>query len=119
MHVSRGKLGSAGVGLIARSGVAVPNGVVTIASIRKLRSQGDLLRESVLDGAVGRLRPAPMTAWVASPGCVPMAINVRPGAGVRRPLATVVIGGIVSSTILTLRVLPSLYRLLHREPGEA
>jgi cobalt-zinc-cadmium resistance protein CzcA len=106
---------SAGVGFIALSGVAVLNGVVMIAFIRKLRAQGDPLRDAIIDGAVGRLRPVLMTALVASLGFVPMALNVGAGAEVQRPLATVVIGGIVSSTILTLLVLPALYRMLHRE----
>jgi cobalt-zinc-cadmium resistance protein CzcA len=106
---------SAGVGFIALSGVAVLNGIVMIAFIRKLREQGDPLDESIIDGAVGRLRPVLMTALVASLGFVPMALNVGAGAEVQRPLATVVIGGIVSSTLLTLLVLPALYRMLHRE----
>jgi cobalt-zinc-cadmium resistance protein CzcA len=106
---------SAGVGFIALSGVAVLNGIVMIAFIRKLREQGDPLTESIIDGAVGRLRPVLMTALVASLGFVPMALNVGAGAEVQRPLATVVIGGIVSSTLLTLLVLPVLYRMLHRD----
>jgi cobalt-zinc-cadmium resistance protein CzcA len=109
---------SAGVGFIALSGVAVLNGIVMIAFIRKLREQGDPLHESIIDGAVGRLRPVLMTALVASLGFVPMALNVGAGAEVQRPLATVVIGGIVSSTLLTLLVLPALYRMLHREPAK-
>jgi cobalt-zinc-cadmium resistance protein CzcA len=109
---------SAGVGFIALSGVAVLNGIVMIAFIRKLREQGDPLHESIIDGAVGRLRPVLMTALVASLGFVPMALNVGAGAEVQRPLATVVIGGIVSSTLLTLLVLPALYRMLHREQAE-
>jgi len=106
---------SAGVGFIALSGVAVLNGVVMIAFIRKLRLQGDPLDDAIRDGALGRLRPVLMTALVASLGFVPMAFNVGAGAEVQRPLATVVIGGIVSSTLLTLLVLPALYRLLHRD----
>jgi len=106
---------SAGVGFIALSGVAVLNGVVMISFIRRLREQGDPLDESIIDGAVGRLRPVLMTALVASLGFVPMAVNVGAGAEVQRPLATVVIGGIVSSTLLTLLVLPALYRILHRD----
>lgn len=108
---------SAGVGFIALSGVAVLNGVVMISFIRKLRAQGDPLDESIVDGAVGRLRPVLMTALVASLGFVPMALNVGAGAEVQRPLATVVIGGIVSSTLLTLLVLPALYRMLNRDSG--
>lgn len=107
---------SAGVGFIALSGVAVLNGLVMIAFIRKLREQGDPLDEAIADGALGRLRPVLMTALVASLGFLPMAFNVGAGSEVQRPLATVVIGGIVSSTLLTLLVLPALYRWLHREP---
>lgn len=106
---------SAGVGFIALSGVAVLNGLVMIAFIRKLREQGDRLEDAIVDGALGRLRPVLMTALVASLGFLPMAFNVGAGSEVQRPLATVVIGGIVSSTLLTLVVLPALYRWLHRE----
>lgn len=106
---------SAGVGFIALSGVAVLNGVVMISFIRKLRAQGDRLEDAITDGALQRLRPVLMTALVASLGFVPMALNVGTGAEVQRPLATVVIGGIVSSTLLTLLVLPALYRLLHKD----
>ena len=106
---------SAGVGFIALSGVAVLNGLVMIAFIRKLREQGDPLDNAILDGAIARLRPVLMTALVASLGFVPMALNVGAGSEVQRPLATVVIGGIVSSTLLTLIVLPALYRWLHRD----
>lgn len=109
---------SAGVGFIALSGVAVLNGVVMIAFIRRLREQGDRLDDAIIDGAIGRLRPVLMTALVASLGFVPMALNVGTGAEVQRPLATVVIGGILSSTLLTLLVLPALYRLLHRDGDE-
>ncbi|MFC3550593.1 efflux RND transporter permease subunit [Lysobacter cavernae] len=105
---------SAGVGFIALSGVAVLNGLVMIAFIRKLREQGDPLDNAIVDGALGRLRPVLMTALVASLGFLPMAFNVGAGSEVQRPLATVVIGGIVSSTLLTLLVLPALYRWLHR-----
>ena len=89
-------------------------GLVMIAFIRNLREQGQSLDDAVFNGALGRLRPVLMTALVASLGFVPMALNVGAGAEVQRPLATVVIGGIVSSTLLTLLVLPTLYRLLHR-----
>ncbi len=106
---------SAGVGFIALSGVAVLNGLVMIAFIRKLREQGDVLDDAIVDGALGRLRPVLMTALVASLGFLPMAFNVGAGSEVQRPLATVVIGGIVSSTFLTLLVLPALYRWLHRK----
>lgn len=106
---------SAGVGFIALSGVAVLNGLVMIAFIRRLREQGDALDDAVRDGALGRLRPVLMTALVASLGFLPMALNIGAGSEVQRPLATVVIGGIVSSTALTLLVLPVLYRWLHRD----
>ncbi|WP_447941137.1 efflux RND transporter permease subunit [Pseudoxanthomonas mexicana] len=105
---------SAGVGFIALSGVAVLNGLVMIAFIRKLREQGVPLDTAIVDGALGRLRPVLMTALVASLGFLPMALNVGAGSEVQRPLATVVIGGIVSSTLLTLLVLPVLYRWWHR-----
>ncbi|QDF96992.1 CusA/CzcA family heavy metal efflux RND transporter [Azoarcus sp. DD4] len=105
---------SAGVGFIALSGVAVLNGLVMIAFIRGLREDGMALDAAVREGALTRLRPVLMTALVASLGFVPMAIAVGTGAEVQRPLATVVIGGILSSTALTLLVLPVLYRLAHR-----
>lgn len=105
---------SAGVGFIALSGVAVLNGLVMISFVRHLREQGLPLLDAVREGALGRLRPVLMTALVASLGFVPMAFNVGAGSEVQRPLATVVIGGIVSSTLLTLLVLPGLYRWLHR-----
>lgn len=105
---------SAGVGFIALSGVAVLNGLVMISFVRHLREQGLSLLDAVREGALGRLRPVLMTALVASLGFVPMAFNVGAGSEVQRPLATVVIGGIVSSTLLTLLVLPVLYRWLHR-----
>ena len=105
---------SAGVGFIALSGVAVLNGLVMLAFIRDLwHEKGDLLT-SVVDGALIRLRPVLMTALVASLGFIPMALNTGTGAEVQRPLATVVIGGIISSTLLTLFVLPVLYHWLHR-----
>jgi cobalt-zinc-cadmium resistance protein CzcA len=93
---------SAGVGFIALSGVAVLNGLVMIAFIRRLREQGDPLDDAIVDGALGRLRPVLMTALVASLGFLPMAFNVGAGSEVQRPLATVVIGGLVSSTHLPL-----------------
>ena len=108
---------SAGVGFIALSGIAVLNGLVMISFIRRLREQGDPLDNAIVDGALGRLRPVLMTALVASLGFVPMAFNVGAGSEVQRPLATVVIGGIVSSTLLTLLVLPALYRWLHGSRG--
>ena len=101
---------SAGVGFIALSGVAVLNGVVMLSFIRDLEQQGKPLQEAIIEGALTRLRPVLMTALVASLGFVPMALNTGAGAEVQRPLATVVIGGIISSTILTLLVLPALYK---------
>ena len=104
---------SAAVGCIALSGIAVLNGLVMVTFIRDLRDQGHSLDEAIVRGALTRLRPVLMTALVASLGFVPMALNTGIGAEVQRPLATVVIGGIVSSTALTLLVLPALYRLVH------
>ncbi|MDP1923653.1 MAG: CusA/CzcA family heavy metal efflux RND transporter [Thiobacillus sp.] len=109
---------SAGVGFIALSGVAVLNGLVMIAYIRSLREDGKRLDTAIVDGALTRLRPVLMTALVASLGFIPMAIATGTGAEVQRPLATVVIGGILSSTALTLLVLPILYRLTHRKEEE-
>ena len=109
---------SAGVGFIALSGVAVLNGLVMIAFIRDLREQGRPLDEAIREGAMTRLRPVLMTALVASLGFVPMALATGTGAEVQRPLATVVIGGILSSTALTLLVLPMLYRMAHRRDAE-
>ena len=104
---------SAGVGFIALSGIAVLNGLVMLSFIRqRLEETGELIN-AIVDGALTRLRPVLMTALVASLGFVPMALNVGTGAEVQRPLATVVIGGIISSTLLTLIVLPVLYRLVH------
>ena len=105
---------SAGVGFIALSGVAVLNGLVMITFINKLRVEGQLLAPAVRNGAMIRLRPVLMTALVASLGFIPMAIATGTGAEVQRPLATVVIGGILSSTLLTLLVLPLLYQWVHR-----
>lgn len=107
---------SAGVGFIALSGVAVLNGVVMVTFIRSLIAEGKPLGEALREGALTRLRPVLMTALVASLGFVPMALNVGAGAEVQRPLATVVIGGIISSTLLTLLVLPALYSLVHGRP---
>ncbi|MEP7340651.1 MAG: CusA/CzcA family heavy metal efflux RND transporter, partial [Acidobacteriota bacterium] len=106
---------SASVGFIALFGVAVLNGVVMIAYINSLREQGRSLDQAVREGARVRLRPVLMTALVASLGFVPMAISTNPGAEVQRPLATVVIGGLVTSTLLTLLVLPVLYRLFEKD----
>ncbi len=104
---------SAAVGFIALSGIAVLNGVVMLTFIRQLREQGLALIEAVFQGAMQRLRPVLMTALVAGLGFLPMALNTGTGAEVQRPLATVVVGGIVSSTLLTLVVLPALYLLVH------
>jgi cobalt-zinc-cadmium resistance protein CzcA len=106
---------SAGVGFIALSGVAVLNGLVMITFINRLREDGQPLLEAAKTGARERLRPVLMTALVASLGFVPMALATGTGAEVQRPLATVVIGGIVSSTALTLLVLPMLYCIFHRQ----
>ncbi len=109
---------SAGVGFIALSGVAVLNGLVMVSFIKSLRAEGMALDDAIVQGALIRLRPVLMTALVASLGFVPMALNVGTGAEVQRPLATVVIGGIVSSTLLTLLVLPGLYHIVwRRKPG--
>jgi cobalt-zinc-cadmium resistance protein CzcA len=105
---------TAGIGFIALSGVAVLNGVVMISFIDKLRREGADLRQAIVEGCAARLRPVLMTALVASLGFVPMALAGGTGAEVQRPLATVVIGGVVSSTLLTLMVLPVLYFLSHR-----
>jgi len=106
---------SAGVGFIALSGVAVLNGVVMVSFISRLRNEGYPLEEAIRLGTITRLRPVLMTALVASLGFLPMALAHGRGAEVQRPLATVVIGGIISSTALTLLVLPVLYRTLHRK----
>lgn len=109
---------SAGVGFIALSGVAVLNGLVMIAFIRNLREEGRSLSVAINEGALTRLRPVLMTALVASLGFIPMALATGTGAEVQRPLATVVIGGIISSTLLTLLVLPALYHWAHRKEEE-
>lgn len=105
---------SAGIGFIALSGVAVLNGLVMLSFIKNLREEGKPLMEAIHEGALTRLRPVLMTALVASLGFIPMAIATGTGAEVQRPLATVVIGGILSSTALTLLVLPMLYQLAYR-----
>jgi cobalt-zinc-cadmium resistance protein CzcA len=105
---------SAAVGFIALSGVAVLNGLVMVSYINQLRGEGVRLHEAIIQGAITRLRPVLMTALVASLGFVPMALATGTGAEVQKPLATVVIGGLVSSTLLTLVVLPALYRLFER-----
>jgi cobalt-zinc-cadmium resistance protein CzcA len=111
---------SAGVGFIALSGIAVLNGIVMLSFIRQLRAGGMGLEPAIREGALTRLRPVLMTALVASLGFLPMALATGAGAEVQRPLATVVVGGVLSSTLLTLFVLPALYRLVHapgRKPG--
>lgn len=109
---------SAGVGFIALSGIAVLNGVVLLTFIRQLMDEGKPIEDAIKEGAMARLRPVLMTALVASLGFVPMALNVGLGSEVQRPLATVVIGGIVSATALTLLVLPALYRVVRGERTE-
>jgi cobalt-zinc-cadmium resistance protein CzcA len=106
---------SAAIGFIALSGVAVLNGLVMVTFIENLRREGMPLEQAVHDGSLARLRPVLMTALVAALGFVPMALATGTGSEVQRPLATVVIGGILSSTALTLMVLPVLYRLFHRD----
>ncbi len=106
---------TAAVGFIALSGIAVLNGVVMLSFIRDLRARGVTLQTAIMDGAVTRLRPVLMTALTDILGFIPMAMNVGTGAEVQRPLATVVIGGLISSTLLTLFVLPALYKIVHHE----
>jgi heavy metal efflux system protein len=106
---------SAGVGFIALFGVAVLNGVVMVSYINKLREQGKSLPDAVMEGAMTRLRPVLMTALVASLGFIPMAIATSAGSEVQRPLATVVIGGLITSTLLTLLILPTVYGWFERE----
>ncbi len=110
MHFSM----SAGIGFIALFGVAVLNGVVLVTFINELRQRGAALHEAIVSGCVTRLRPVLMTATVASIGFIPMALATGAGAEVQKPLATVVIGGLISSTILTLLILPALYRVIER-----
>jgi cobalt-zinc-cadmium resistance protein CzcA len=105
---------SAAVGFIALSGVAVLNGVVMISYFNQLREQGKDVRSAVTEGSLTRLRPVLMTAAVAAFGFIPMALSTSAGAEVQRPLATVVIGGILSSTFLTLVLLPVLYEWVER-----
>lgn len=109
---------SAGVGFIALFGVAVLNGVVMVSFINQMREEGRPLEEAIREGALTRLRPVLMTALVASLGFVPMALSTGTGAEVQRPLATVVIGGLITSTALTLLVLPTLYRWFERRTTE-
>jgi cobalt-zinc-cadmium resistance protein CzcA len=104
---------SAAVGFIALSGIAILNGLVMVSFIRELRKDGRCIDSAIFEGALTRLRPVLTTALVAALGFVPMALNTGIGSEVQRPLATVVIGGVISSTLLTLFVIPALYRLLH------
>jgi cobalt-zinc-cadmium resistance protein CzcA len=104
---------SAAIGFIALSGIAVLNGLVMVSFIEELREKGVNLDNAILQGSLTRLRPVLMTALVASLGFIPMALATGTGAEVQRPIATVVIGGILSSTILILFVLPVLYRTFH------
>ena len=106
---------SAGIGFIALFGIAVLNGVVLISYIRQLQEEGSPLDDAVKHGALTRLRPVLMTAAVAAFGFVPMALSSSAGAEVQRPLATVVIGGLVTSTLLTLLVLPAVYAWLGKK----
>jgi cobalt-zinc-cadmium resistance protein CzcA len=106
---------SAGVGFIALFGVAVLNGLVMVAYINHLKQSGIALRGAIREGAMVRLRPVLMTALVASLGFIPMAVSTSAGAEVQRPLATVVIGGLITSTVLTLVVLPLLYEVFERD----
>ncbi len=105
---------SAIIGFIALFGIAVLNGVVLVSHIRQLESEGVPTHEAVIQGAHDRVRPVLMTALVAGLGFLPMALATSMGAEVQRPLATVVIGGLVTSTLLTLLVVPSLYRRIAR-----
>ena len=108
---------TAGVGFIALSGVAVLNGLVILTYFNQLREEGRSVRDSVMEGSLSRLRPVLMTAFVAALGFIPMALASGPGAEVQRPLATVVIGGILTSTFLTLVLLPVLYSWLEKSPA--
>ena len=110
---------SAAVGFIALSGIAVLNGIVMVSFIRELQNNSKALLDAIIEGALTRLRPVLMTALVASLGFVPMALNTGTGAEVQRPLATVVIGGIISSTLLTLLLLPVLYHWVHQKKARS
>jgi cobalt-zinc-cadmium resistance protein CzcA len=110
---------SAGVGFIALFGIAVMNGVVLIEHVRHLRLHGHDQRSAVINGALDRLRPVLMTASCGALGFIPMAVSGSAGAEVQRPLATVVIGGLITCTILTLLVLPAIYRWFEPSPQEA
>ena len=109
----------ASVGFIALWGIAVLNGVVLVSYIRNLRHDGLSLQDAVIEGARQRFRPVMMTATVALLGLVPFLFSTGPGSEVQRPLAIVVIGGLITSTLLTLVVLPTLYRWFDEEEVEA
>jgi len=108
---------SAAVGFIALIGIALLNGIVLLTVFNQLREKnnGKSLRELVIEGTLSRLRPVVMTALVASIGFIPMAVNTGLGSEVQRPLATVVIGGILFSTLLTLILFPSIYLFFHQK----
>jgi heavy metal efflux system protein len=111
---------SAAVGFVALSGVAILNGLVLVTFIKQQLAAGASLEKAVREGCMARLRPVLMTAMVAAVGFIPMAVNIGVGGEVQRPLATVVIGGVVSNTLLTLLVLPTLYTAIRRkQPSEA
>ena len=110
---------TAAVGFIALAGVAVLNGMVLVNYFNQLREEGKSVRDSIIEGSLMRLRPIIVTAFVASLGFVPMAIATGTGAEVQRPLATVVIGGVISSTFLTLVLLPVLYEWVERKRADA
>ena len=105
---------SAGVGFIALSGVAVLDGLVMVSFIKQLRKEGEPLEQAIKKGALVRFRPVVMTSLVAALGLLPMALATTTGAEVQRPLATVVIGGVISALFLTLLVLPTIYSLSYR-----
>lgn len=107
---------SVGTGFIALFGVAVLNGVVMVTFINQLREEGVGVEQAVMEGALVRLQPVLMTAMVASLGFIPMAFSTSPGAEVQRPLATVVVGALITSTLLTLAVLPAIYQWIERGP---
>jgi len=109
---------SAAIGFIALFGIAVLNGVVLVSHIRQLEGEGLSTDDAVIQGSLDRLRPVLMTALVASLGFVPMALATTMGAEVQRPLATVVIGGLITSTALTLLIVPALYRWIARRHYE-
>jgi cobalt-zinc-cadmium resistance protein CzcA len=107
---------SAGVGFVAVSGVAMLAGLVLVSTMRRMLEEGHSLDESIEQSALMRLRPVLMTTLVAALGFVPMAVNTGVGAEIQRPLATVVIGGVLSANFLTLVVLPAIYRMFGRPP---